>query len=271
MFNRRLCLKILPALAFAGIFASSTMASAQEGGLWSAVQKAGKLRCATAEAQPYIMKDPATGEYTGYFVELCREFAEVLKVKPEFVDTTWDNVVAGLQAQKWDLAMALTATPQRALAITFSKPVTQTEVSLVYNKSNPKLSEPKSIGDVDKPGITLAVTSGTAQDKLLTEIIKNANIMRLPSADEIRLAVMSKRADVIVDTSSANDVYAAVHSDWAVVLRPAPALNKQGVSFGLRRDTSLADLQALDIFITDLIASGRMDVLIKNAIEQAAK
>lgn len=271
MLNRRLCLKILPALALAGVFASSTMALAQEGGLWSAVQKAGMLRCATAEAQPYIMKDPATGEYTGYFVELCREFAKVLKVKPEFVDTTWDNVVAGLQARKWDLAMSLTATPQRALAITYSKPVSQTEVSLVYNKSNPKISEPKSIGDVDKAGITIAVTSGTAQDKLLTETIQNANIMRLPSADEIRLAVMSKRADIIVDTSSANDIYAAVHSNWAVVLRPVPALNKQGVSFGLRRDTSPADMQVLDIFITDMIASGRMDVLITNAIEQASK
>lgn len=180
-------------------------------------------------------------------------------------------MVAGLQARKWDLAMSLTATPQRALSIVFSKPVAQTEVSLVYNKSNTKISAAKSIQDVDKADITLAVTAGTAQDKLITEVIKNAKIMRLPSHDEVRLAVSSKRADAIVDTSAASDVYAAIHSDWAQVFRPVPSLNKQGISFGLRRNTSIADLQVLDLFITDQIASGHMEQLISDSIKYATK
>ena len=68
------------------------------------------------------MRDPATGEYSGFFADLCREFAEVLKVKPEFVDTTWDNIVAGLQAGKWDVSLALNRTPARAMAVQFSDP-----------------------------------------------------------------------------------------------------------------------------------------------------
>lgn len=263
-------MKLLPAAVLGALVAYAAPASAQEG-LWSTVQKAGVLRCGAAEAQPYLMKDPATGKYSGYFVDLCREFAKVLNVKAEFIDTNWDNMIAGLQAKKWDLATSLTATPQRALSITFSKPVAQTENSLVYDKTNPKISNPKSIEDIDKPDITIAVTSGTAQDKLITAKIKNAKIMRLPSDDENRLAVMSKRADLIVATSSANDVFAATRPDSVVVFRPVPSLNRQGVSFGLRRDTSPADLQVLDLFITDQIASGHMEELINNAIAESTK
>lgn len=62
------------------VLAYASPSFAQEESLWSAAQKAGVLRCGTAQAVPYIMKDPVTGNYTGYFVELCREFADVLKV-----------------------------------------------------------------------------------------------------------------------------------------------------------------------------------------------
>ncbi|WEK12211.1 MAG: transporter substrate-binding domain-containing protein [Candidatus Pseudomonas colombiensis] len=42
------------------------------------------------------MRDARSGQYSGYFVDLCRDFGErVLKVKVEFVDTNWDNLVAG--------------------------------------------------------------------------------------------------------------------------------------------------------------------------------
>lgn len=270
MLTRRICMKVLPAMALSGAVLTSSMAHAQEGGMWSNVQQEGALRCGTAVAPPYIMKDPATGDYTGFFVELCREFADVLQVEAEFVDTSWDNMVAGLQSQKFDLAMALTATPQRALAITFSKNVSDTESTFLFNNDNPKFTQPTGLEDFDKDNVTIAVTSGSAQDKLLTSVVNNASIMRLPGPDEIRLALMSKRADAIFDTSAANALFAA-NSERVAVVEPEPALNKKGVSFGLRRDTSPADLQVLDIFISNQIDSGHIDDLIKKAIEEAAQ
>ncbi|WP_409018162.1 transporter substrate-binding domain-containing protein [Caballeronia sp. LZ035] len=114
-------------------------ALAQDAGAWQSVKKAGVLRCGAAVAPPYVMHDPKTGEYSGFFSELCRNFGEkVLKVKVEFVDTTWDNIVAGLQSNKWDLSMALNDTPEREKAIAFSAPATDYNVTLVYNKNNPK-------------------------------------------------------------------------------------------------------------------------------------
>lgn len=246
-------------------------ASAQEESVWTTVQKSGELRCGAGEAPPYVMKDPATSEYTGFFVDMCREFAKVLQVEPVFVDTSWDNMVAGLQANKWDLAMSLTATPQRALAITFSAPVSATETTFAYNKENPKFAAAKSFADFDVAGVTIAVTSGTAQDKVLTDLAKNATIMRLGATSELQLSLMSRRSDVVFDTSAANDIFATANPDALIVLRPEPALDKRGVSFGLRRDTSAADLQVINLFIEDSIASGHVDALIKQALAEVVK
>lgn len=244
-----------------------SLAQAAEGSVWQEVQKAGVLRCGAAVAAPYVMRDAVSGDYSGYFVDLCRDFGErVLKVKVAYVDTNWDNLVAGLQSGKWDLAMALNQTPERALAVAFSTAATDYQVSLLVNKDNPKFADVKDdISALDKPEVTFAVMSGTAQDKAISSVIKNAKIMRLPGMDETRLAVMSKRADVLVDASDTNHLFAVANPGWAREILPKPALAKQGVSFGVRRDISPADLEVLNIYLKQRRDAGDIDKLVDKA------
>lgn len=265
-------LRALPVLALMGGL-SATAAHAQTAeGYWQGVQKAGTLRCGAAVAPPYVMRDPATGEYSGFFADLCKEFADVLKVKPEFVDTTWDNIVAGLQAGKWDLSLALNRTPTRAMAVQFSIPAMEYQISLAYNKNNPKITAgAASVADIDKAGVTLAVMSGTAQDKAISAAVKNATIMRLPGNDETRLAVTSKRADILVDASDTNQLFTQSNPDWAVALNPTPALAKQGVAFGLPHQLSAADVEVVDIFLEEKVATGHVDDLIRKAVDDVLK
>ena len=253
-----------------GAMLSLAPVQAAEASLWKDIQKAGVLRCGAATAAPYVMRDAASAQYSGYFVDLCRDFGEkVLKVKVDFVDTNWDNLVAGLQSNKWDLAMALNQTPERALAVSFSVPATDYQISLLVNKNNPKFAEAgSSLADYDKEGVTFAVMSGTAQDKALSAAIKNGKVMRLPGMDETRLAVMSRRADVLVDASDTNRLFAVANPDWAKEVLPKPALAKQGVSFGLRRDVSAADLQVLNIYLTQRRETGEIEALVNKASAQ---
>ncbi|WP_449432396.1 substrate-binding periplasmic protein [Pseudomonas putida] len=236
---------------------------------WENAQKAGVLRCGAAIAAPYVMRDAASGQYSGYFVELCRDFAEnVLKVKAQFVDTSWDNQVAGIQSGKWDMAMALNMTPERAKAVAFSVPATDYQISLLINAKNPKFSAAGSnLADFDKPGVTIAVISGTAADKAVSGAIKQATLMRLPGSDETRMALMSKRADILADANDTNHLFAMANS-WAKEVIPVPALAKQGVSFALSRETPAADLAQLDAYLTERRASGEIDKLVDQASAQ---
>jgi polar amino acid transport system substrate-binding protein len=254
-----------------GALLTQVPAQAADVSLWKDIQKAGVLRCGAAVAAPYVMRDARSGEYSGYFVDLCRDFGEkVLKVKVEFVDTNWDNLVAGLQGGKWDMAMALNQTPERALAVSFSVPATDYQVSLLVNKDNPKLANAgNNLGDFDKPDVTFAVMSGTAQDKAISAVIKQGKIMRLPGMDEVRMAVMSKRADVLVDASDTNHLFAVANPGWTKEVLPKPALAKQGVAFGVRRDVSAADLQTLNIYLSQRRETGEIDALVDKASQLA--
>ena len=75
------------------------------------------------------------------------------------------------------------------MAINFSVPAMEYQISLAYNKENPKIpANPAAIADIDVEGVTLAVMSGTAQDKAISAAITKATILRLPTNDETRLA-----------------------------------------------------------------------------------
>lgn len=275
IMSQRASLKIWLLLAALTSIFSATIAQADtsQPSLWETVRKAGKLRCGAAVIPPYVSLDPLTKEYSGFFSALCKEFAEtVLNVKPEFVDTNWDNIVAGIQSDKWDLAMALNQTPTRALAIGFSEAVVDYEISFSYDAKNPKLGGAGSkFTDFDKKGITFLVISGTAMDKSLTGAVKNGNIMRLSGVDETRLALMSHRGDVLVDTSDSNRLFGLKNTEWVSTVTPEPALSKQGVAFGLPRSASYADIEVLNIFIREKKALGQVDALVKQASEEFLK
>jgi polar amino acid transport system substrate-binding protein len=264
-------LRALPALALvAGLSTTAALAQTTDG-YWQTVQKSGSLRCGAAVAPPYVMRDPASGEYSGFYADLCRELADVLKVKPQFVDTTWDNIVAGLQAGKWDVSLALNRTAPRAMAVQFSIPAMEYQISLAYNKNNPKIpAGAKSVADIDKEGVTLAVMSGTAQDKAISASVKKATVLRLPGNDETRLAAMSKRADILVDASDTNLLFTQSNPDW-IGLNPTPALAKQGVAFGLPRQLSAADVEVVNIFLEEKVATGHVDDLIRKAADKVLK
>jgi polar amino acid transport system substrate-binding protein len=240
---------------------------------WQKIQKGGVLRCGVADAPPHVIRDPKTGTYSGTFVDLCREFADkVLGVKVEMVDTTWDNMVAGLQAGRWDLALALNQNPKRAMAIAFSQPAWQFQITIVYDKANPKMQPaPKSLADVDKEGVTMAIVAGTAQDQTLSGLIKNAKIVRLPDVDATRLAVSTHRADALADDGDTDALFVATDPNRFTALAPAPAISKQGIAFGLRRDASWADVQALNFFIEEKAATGEIQRIGQAYIDKLAK
>lgn len=259
------CLGIL--MVF-GVGAMSQDALAQEK-LWEKVQNEGVLKVGAAVAAPHAIRDPKTGEWSGVAIDVLRKFAEGLDVELKVVDTTWDNIIAGMQARKWDIAVALNRTQRRALAINYSQPYWFYQISLVFNKNNDKIDPSwKSLADFDKEGITIALMSGTAQDHSITPLIKNATISRLPDFDSSRMAVIARRADVLADDADSNMLFAESNSEWSGTVIPDPAIARQGIAFGFRKSVPLEEILALDILVEQLRAEGVTDRWMKHYVAQ---
>jgi polar amino acid transport system substrate-binding protein len=248
--------------------ASSSALSQEHKSIWSDVQQRGVLRVGVAEAPPLLVRDPKTGNWSGYFLEVMKGFGSVLGVKVEPVETTWGNMVAGVQAGKWDIATGLNRKPERAMAVNYSIPIWSYEIGLLYDKRNPKITpEMKSLSDFDKPEITIAVMQGAAGDLSVSPQIKNAKIIRLEDTNAGRLAVISKRADIYAEDSDIQRVTILQNPDWAAQVLPEPAIAKQGIAFGFAKTVPLDEVQVLDIYLEEQIATGAVQRLYDDAVK----
>jgi len=190
--------------AIGGALAASAMTLAQQGSAQTAagsestfdrVRQSKVLRVAALPGEsPYFNKDIATGEWSGMAVEMAKNIAAVFDAKIEYTESTYGNSVLDLQSGKIDLAFALNPTPQRALVIGFSRPVFLHGFGTVAKQG----FEPRTWGDLDKPGIRIAVDVGSVHELAARNFASHAQIIGLKTRDECVLAVQTGRADCVI-------------------------------------------------------------------------
>jgi cystine transport system substrate-binding protein len=137
------------ALAFAvtGCGSSDTPATSSAtspaGGLTlQQVKDAGVLTVGTEGTyKPFSFHAGGTGELTGYDVEVITAVADKLGVKPEFEETQWDAIFAGLESGRFDvIANQVTINDQRKAKYDFSTPYTVSKGVVVTTADNSDIS-----------------------------------------------------------------------------------------------------------------------------------
>ena len=135
----------------------------------------GKLRAAINLGNSVLaQKDEATGTPKGVSPELARELGKRLGVEVELIPfEAAGKVFEAVKANAVDIAFVANE-PVRAAEIEFTAPY----VIIYGNYMVPKDSPLKTVADVDKPGIRIAVGPNSAYDLYLTRTIKNATLVR---------------------------------------------------------------------------------------------
>ena len=145
----------------------------------------GKLRAAINLGNPVLaQKDPAGGEPKGVTADLARELAKRAGVPLEFV--TFDaagKVFDALKTGAWDIAF-LAIEPVRAAEIEFTAPYVIIEGVYMV----PVGSALKTVADVDRPGVRVAVNKASAYDLFLTRTLKHAQLVRGESGVDLFVA-----------------------------------------------------------------------------------
>ena len=141
------------------------------------VRRRGTIRIGTTgDYFPYSFRDLRGGGFKGYEVGVAERLAADLGVKLQLVQATWPTLVAGLMADRYDLAASgITVTPERAQAVAFSKPYLRPRfVPIVQERDLPRF---RSWADLDDPMVTVAVQQGTASEQMAKRAFSRTRIL----------------------------------------------------------------------------------------------
>lgn len=146
-------------------------------------------------------------EPRGLSVDLARELAKRTGLPLDLVTfEAAGKVFDALKTNAWDIAF-MAHEPRRADEIEFTAPYVEIEGTYMVLKESPL----KSVNEVDKPGIRIAVGLNSAYDLFLTRTIKNATLVRAHTGGGSAMIELyfKEKLDVAAGVRQALEVYAA--------------------------------------------------------------
>jgi polar amino acid transport system substrate-binding protein len=134
-----------------------------------------------------------SGEPTGVAPDMAREIATALGVPVKYV-TFKSPGELGDQVGKdvWDIGL-IGAEPQRAEKIQFTAAYVEIEATYMVPEGSPI----KSIADVDRKGVRIAVSARSAYDLWLVNNIRNATLVQVSGLDAAYEKFMSDKLEVL--------------------------------------------------------------------------
>lgn len=199
----------------------------------STMMKGKTLKVGWISSPPGSQKDLATGEVKGYYIDMVRFVLAQINVEPQFIETTWANFPAGLQAKQFDLVAAGTfATIPRAASVTFTRPVFYLGYTAVAKTGDQRF---KSLVDIDQPGIKVAVIQGSGGHEFAKRTIKKAEIVAVGTSDLSMslVQVETGRADVAIEDAWAARRYISTHPAVTDLFHDKP-FNIQPIGWAMR-------------------------------------
>lgn len=219
--------KFLSAYAALVVLALSAAPTMAQQSTVDEIRGRGVLRMAGILGEdPYFSKDPRTGDWRGFAIEMGRDMASELGVELEVVESSWANSILDVESGKVDVAFALTALPKRALSVYFSDPTYYNSFVIISPKA--ELAN-KTWAELNDPAITIAVDLGSAQDQITKAYLPKANILRFRTRDEALIAVTTGRADAIINTVFNGMVMTKRNASVGAVYVPQPILSSPSV------------------------------------------
>jgi polar amino acid transport system substrate-binding protein len=138
----------------------------------------GTLRAGINYGNPILAQgSPATGDLRGIAVDLARELGRRIGVPVALVPyDAAGKMTDAVKTGAWDVAF-LAVDPARASEISFTAPYIEIEGTYLVAAGSPL----RTIEDVDRDGVRVAISAKSAYDLFLSRDLKHAQIVRAPS------------------------------------------------------------------------------------------
>ena len=273
--KRRTCISLMSVMAAAGVLslsgcgssgsssaaASSTTSSSASGAaaagsdLLSTIQSRGTLIVALEGAwQPWSYHDESD-TLVGYDVEVSRAIAEKLGVEPEYVESDWDSLFAGMDAGRYDLVCnGVEVTDERSKTYDFTTPYGYIHTALAVKKDNDTITSFE-----DLKGKTTANSLASTYMELAESY--GATVQGIDTLEETIQLLTAGRIDATLNADVSFYDYLNVHpdADFKIVAQTEEASH---VAIPLRKGEETASLrEAIDKAIEELRAEGTLTEL----------
>ena len=268
--KRRTFISLMSVMAAAGVLslsgcgsssssaaASSTASGAAAAGsdLLSTIQNRGTLIVALEGAwQPWSYHDESD-TLVGYDVEVSRAIAEKLGVEPEYVESDWDSLFAGMDAGRYDLVCnGVEVTDERSKTYDFTTPYGYIHTALAVRKDNDTITSFE-----DLKGKTTANSLASTYMELAESY--GATVQGIDTLEETIQLLTAGRIDATLNADVSFYDYLNVHpeTDFKIVALTEEASH---VAIPLRKGEETASLrEAIDKAIEELRAEGTLTEL----------
>ena len=241
-------MKKLLALTMVLVLVSLVPAALAENDLLARVQEKGKLVIATeGNWSPWTYHDE-NDKLTGFDVEIGALLAKGLGVEPEYMETAWDAILAGVDSGRFDIACnGVDYTEERAQKYDFSDPYVYTEIVLVVRGDNDSIH---SFEDLKGKKTSNSPNSTYAQ----RAEAMGASVVYVDTLGETLEMVLQGRADATINAKGSVDDYLSEHPDANIkIVLVAPG---DPVCYPVRKGEDSASLLAA---INGILAQARED------------
>ncbi len=164
------------------------------------ILSSGKLKeGTTGDFNQFSIRDTATNKYKGYDIDIMSELAKDMGVEIEFVPTDWKTIVNGVVAGKYHITGSASIKASRMKAAGFSESYLSVNFKPFTTKD--KVAKFKGWDSINKKGVKVATTLGTAMEPMVKAWFPNATIKSVEAPARGYQEVLAGIADVFVTSN----------------------------------------------------------------------
>jgi len=199
-----------------------------------------------------VVQHPATGsaEPSGLAIDLANELGRRLSVPTSLLglEGVFGIVQAGI-AGSWDIAF-LAVDPAHSQHFAFTSPYIAFEGTYLVHDGSPN----RSVLDLDREGVRIAVADGATYDLYLTRTLRHARLVRLPTFKLALELFLSEGLDAVAGLKQALGAFAMRNRGLRLINGRFAAIEH---AIAVPKGHS-AGLKYLKAFVDELKAKGRV-------------
>ncbi|ARP80230.1 ArtI protein [Bordetella genomosp. 8] len=180
------------------------------------IEQAGVLRvCTPGDYKPFSFQH-APGEFEGIDIDLMQSLGTALKAKPQFIKTTWANLMPDFVAGKCDIAVGgISASLERQKQAYFSMPYMINGKTPLTRCEN--VAKFQTVEAIDQPSVRVIANPGGSNERFAKTRLSHAKLTMHPDNLTIFDELVKGQADVFVTEAAEAIVQSKLHPELCAV------------------------------------------------------